>query len=174
MEIWKTVVVNGEVYENYMVSNMGNVRRIYKNGKIKNLKGRDNNKGYYTIDLCVHCKKKQVLLHRLVAEAFLDNENKLPCVNHKDECPHNNQVDNLEWCTYKYNNNYGTAKKRMREKVIKGTMGINKINGHVVIFSRLSEASTRMNISISSISNCCNGKIKRRRSAGNYYWCFIN
>lgn len=56
--------------------------------------------------------KRKYQLHRLVAETFIPNPENLPCVNHKDENKLNNCVDNLEWCTYQYNNNYGTARIR--------------------------------------------------------------
>ena len=55
---------------------------------------------------------KNLRVHRLVAESFLPNPNNFPCVNHKDENKLNNNVNNLEWCTYKYNVNYGTSLKR--------------------------------------------------------------
>ena len=64
-------------------------------------------------------KTKQYQIHRLVAIAFLPNENNYPFVNHKDENPSNNRVDNLEWCTPKYNVNYGTARERL-SKALKG------------------------------------------------------
>lgn len=53
-------------------------------------------------------------IHRLVAEAFIPNPNNYPCINHKDENPSNNNIDNLEWCTYKYNANYGTGVERQK------------------------------------------------------------
>lgn len=52
-------------------------------------------------------------IHRLVAEAFIPNPNELPFINHKDEDKHNNCADNLEWCTAKYNCNYGTHNLRV-------------------------------------------------------------
>ena len=56
-----------------------------------------------------------MLVHRVVADAFIPNPNNYPCINHKDENPANNKVENLEWCTYKYNNNYGTFAERRRK-----------------------------------------------------------
>lgn len=44
--------------------------------------------------------------------AFIPNPNDLPCINHKDENPSNNKAENLEWCTYRYNNNYGSFKEK--------------------------------------------------------------
>ena len=53
-------------------------------------------------------------VHRLVATHFLRNTLKQPIVNHKDESRDNNDVDNLEWCTHKYNINYGTSRQRQQ------------------------------------------------------------
>jgi group I intron endonuclease len=60
-------------------------------------------------------KGKNYKVHRLVAMAFIPNPDNLPIINHKDENPSNNNVNNLEWCTYEYNNNYGTKNKRAGE-----------------------------------------------------------
>ena len=57
-------------------------------------------------------------MHRLVANAFIPNPNNLPQINHKDENSKNNNVKNLEWCTQKYNNNYGTYKERARKRML--------------------------------------------------------
>lgn len=55
--------------------------------------------------------RKYYSIHRLVAEAYLDNPDNLPCVNHKDENRSNNSVNNLEWCTLEYNTKYSSCKK---------------------------------------------------------------
>lgn len=52
-------------------------------------------------------KKEDVFVHRIVASLFLDNPNNYPQVNHKDSNPMNNSVDNLEWCSVRYNWQYG-------------------------------------------------------------------
>ncbi len=76
---------------------------------------------YISYRACIDGKLIHVVIQRLVAENFLDNPLCLPFVNHKDENPSNNCVDNLEWCTAKYNSNYGTCQQR-REKKLKDNM----------------------------------------------------
>jgi len=68
--------------------------------------------------LCKNCKTKRFGVHRLVAEAFIDNPNNYPIINHKDANPSNNVADNLEWCTYKYNSNYHICKERQRKHML--------------------------------------------------------
>ena len=121
-EIWKPI----EGYDNYMVSNLGNVKsidkytkgrnnsKIFKKGKL--LKLTPNPKGYVVVQLWDKQKCFQTGVHRLVAEAFIPNPDNLPQVNHKDENKTNNCVENLEWCTAEYNTNYGTCIKRRSEK----------------------------------------------------------
>lgn len=87
-------------YENYW---------IYSNGDVFNensgniLKGSIGEHGYKYYRLSKNNKKKMFYGHRLVAEAFLDNPNNLPVVNHKDGNKLNNDVSNLEWVTYSEN-----------------------------------------------------------------------
>lgn len=134
-ELWKPI----SGYEGYYeVSNFGKVKSLSRVVKAVShnkiitrktpekclkpiLTGKDN--AYLTVTLCKEGKCKPILLHRLVAEAFLPNPDNLPCVNHKDENPKNNCVDNLEWCTYAYNNSYGTRNERI-SKSSKGKPGM--------------------------------------------------
>lgn len=117
-EIWKDI----KGYEGlYQVSNLGNVRSVdrivLRNGIQVPRKGKILNQikfgDYLTVHLSKNGIKKHFRIHRLVAEAFLSNPDNLPIVNHKDYNVFNNNVDNLEWCSYKYNNNYGSRNQKL-------------------------------------------------------------
>lgn len=121
-EIWKDI----RGYEGlYQISNLGRVKKLryeyvdtYKSGRHRvfpehlvaiNL----CKNGYYMVDLRKHNeKRKRVYVHRLIAEAFIPNPNNLPCINHKDENRQNNSINNLEWCTYRYNVIYGNSRRK--------------------------------------------------------------
>lgn len=132
-EQWKDIKGYEGLYE---VSNLGNVRsldRIVKRGQGYMIKeGRilaqfyEEKKGYYQVALAKDGKAKKYRVHRLVALAFLDNPSNYTDVNHKDEVKTNNNVDNLEWCTRKYNNNYGTKPERIRKAMLGNTNGRKK------------------------------------------------
>lgn len=122
-EIWKDI----EGYEGYyQVSNLGRVRSLDRNQRYESvktpytrkLKGRvlsqmTTKLGYKKLTLAINQNYKNMPVHRLVAKAFLPNEKNLPCVNHINENPSDNMVENLEWCTHKYNSNYGTVRQRI-------------------------------------------------------------
>lgn len=112
-EIWKDI----EGYEGlYQISNYGDVksldRDVYKSdGVIQHrheriMSKRENSDGYYMAKLTVDKVTKNIAIHRLVAKAFIPNPDNLPEVNHKDCNRKNNHVDNLEWCSHKYNVHY--------------------------------------------------------------------
>lgn len=122
IELWKWIAG----YEGlYMVSTHGRVKsmdryiqhphsgRTFMKGRI--LSPTTNNKGYKQIKLHKNGKYKSYLVHRLVAQAFIPNPNNYPIINHKDENPNNNHYTNLEYCTYRYNINYGNCRKKMSE-----------------------------------------------------------
>lgn len=118
-EVWKDI----KNYEGlYQISTYGRVKSFPRKGalrKEKVLKPYKDGKNYYfVVGLHKDGKKQYKLIHRLVADAFIPNPNNLPIVNHKDENKENNNVDNLEWCTYKYNSNYGNARMLMSKKAI--------------------------------------------------------
>ena len=205
MEIWKDI----KGYEGlYQVSNLGRVKsleRIIINsiGKKKTVNEIilkpiqiSKNITYVRVNLCKNGIKKLYSVHRLVAEAFIPNPNNLPEVNHKDENKQSNFVyinengtvdlekSNLEWCTAKYNMNYGTARERMIEKqrgqkrkpfseeekkkrrnkpsLSKSVLQINKQTNEVIAeFPSTMEVQRKLGYFTSSIISCCNGKLKQ-------------
>lgn len=95
-EIWKDVPQFEGLYQ---VSNLGRVREIrFSHGIPKILKD-FNNRGYRRIVLTINYRKKKFLIHRLVASAFVVNDDPLnkTQVNHKDGNKSNNIASNLEW-----------------------------------------------------------------------------
>ncbi|WP_461206908.1 NUMOD4 domain-containing protein [Clostridium sp. DL1XJH146] len=120
-ETWKDI----EGYKGfYQVSNLGNIRSldrriIYSDGRVFNYKGKilrkTLNRGYEYVKISKNSIVKTLKVHRLVALAFIPNPLNLEQVNHKDEIKTNNGVNNLEWCTAKYNVNYGTGTERTKK-----------------------------------------------------------
>lgn len=102
-EIWKRLIYQGKDYGDYYeVSNLGRIRNS-KTYKIR--KENINHEGYYFITGSLGCREKKITfkIHKAVAESFIPNPNNHPVVNHIDGNKLNNNIDNLEWCTYKYN-----------------------------------------------------------------------
>ena len=93
-EIWKNTEYNG-----YMVSNKGRV----KNKRTNHILSPSNGRGYLQVNLCGYGTKK---VHRLVAQAFILNHKNQPMVNHKNGIKDDNRVENLEWCSAKYNQHH--------------------------------------------------------------------
>lgn len=154
----------------YEISKNGEVRSVKRRGTNgKYLKTKVNNKGYLTVKLCKGEHTKDVLVHRIVAEAFLSNPYNLPCVNHKDENKENNFVGNLEWCDYSYNNNYGTAKERRIKAKGKPCKGVWP-DGTEKVFKNCAEAGRKLRLSQGSIWGCCNGRWK---TSGGAKWEYI-
>lgn len=122
-EIWKDIPIK-PFNKCYQISNLGRVKSKTRNiirsdnyphhyrGKL--LKTFLNRDGYVRLELHYHNRHKNIEVHELVAKAFIPNSHHYPVVNHKDENKQNNNVNNLEWCTVKYNDNYGTKKERQR------------------------------------------------------------
>lgn len=157
-EIFKDI----EGYEGfYQISNFGRVYSIKRNRFLNPSKDKD---GYLQIGLSKDGKEKKYKIHRLVALAFLLNPHNLPQVNHKDENKTNNKVDNLEFCTAKYNSNYGSR----NEKNSKPVLQLTKDSELVAEYPSMKDAERQTRISQSSISRCCRGK--RYKSCGGYLW----
>ncbi len=97
-------------FENYTISDKGEVFSIVRKKTISPFLHR---KGYPMVTLCQNGKKRNLYVHRLVAEAFIPNPENKPTINHKNENKLINEVSNLEWLTVEENNAYGTRIQRM-------------------------------------------------------------
>lgn len=119
-EVWKDI----EGYEGiYQVSSFGRVRSLDRIVEVENrgygmlikgglMKPKCNETMHLYTVLAKNGKRKQKYIHRLVAEAFIPNPDNLGFVNHINEIPYDNRVENLEWCNQIYNITYGTGMKR--------------------------------------------------------------
>lgn len=187
IEVWKPI----EGYEGiYEVSSFGRVRsldRIVDFGnenysrqmlcKGKIMKGSISRNGYIYVSLCLPNEKARAYIHRLVAKAFISNPNGYNVVNHKDENKKNNNVLNLEWCTTKYNLNYGTGVERARLKRLNNEKLSKKIaqytlDGKLVgIYPSLHEIQRSLGYIRCNVRQCCEGN--RKQSYG-FKWEYIN
>lgn len=190
-EIWKDI----DGYEGlYQVSNLGNVRSLNwaNRGYSKNLYLKKQNRGYLHVELAKDGIRKSITVHRLVAVAFLENPNNYPFINHIDENKHNNCVENLEWCTPRYNAQYsinlhkndivqpGSKRPHIGGKRV-GDYGAYKHKKAVLQYQKggnlirewetpsLLERETGWRAS--SIIECCKG---RRKTAYGYIWQFAS
>lgn len=164
-EIWKDIIG----YENiYQISNLGKVKSLARfanskaNGKFsvkeKIRKTTCTTAGYEYVVLSKNGTNKTLLVHRLVAQAFIPNPDNYDCVNHKDEIKSNNTVSNLEWCSYTYNNTYKNINLRRNtdnvvRKIIQYDLDMNEIKR----WNSISEASTYYNTFATNIIKCCKG-----------------
>lgn len=179
MEIWKDI----QGYENsYEVSNLGRVRsksrkrpfgrgfKVYE-GKI--LKQATDKDGYKKISLSKEGKKKRFMIHRLVANEFIENPNDLPVINHKDGIKDNNNVINLEWVTYSENTqhafNTGLCKPSNGGTNKHVAMVDNKTGITIKEFDSIAEASEYSGHSIPRISYSAN---KEANSVEDFVWRF--
>ena len=172
-EIWKTAIVNGEPWENYQVSNFGQILSLSynKTGKPKLLKTCKDKYGYLRVGLYKNGKRKLFQIHRLVAETFISNPDNLPQVNHKDENKENNFVGtpendykdgNLEYCTSEYNSNYGTR----NEKLSKIVLQFSK-TGEFIREWKSTHDCGRNGFNHRHVSDCCRGERKTHKG---YIW----
>ena len=117
------------------------------------------------VTLSKHGKQKHFPVHRLVAIAYLENPENLPCINHKDENKTNNNSDNLEWCNYQYNNTY-------RERHLAHASQVAQIkNGETIAtYKSVRYAGKQTGICYVDIIKCAQGKNKH---AGGYQWKYL-
>ncbi len=155
---------------------LGKVRSLNYNGtgRVKILKALNCRGGYVQVRLYKNKKWKCFILSRLVAEHFVPNPLNLPQVNHKNEDKTDNRACNLEWCSAKYNNNYGTRTKRaakaLRNHVKKSKPVLQyTLDGELVREWPSARECERNGFESKNISACCLGK---RKSHKGFVWCF--
>ena len=190
-EIWKPVKNYEGLYE---ISNLGNVKTLKRTWKVFNyqskkyqnmhnvekiLIGSISKCGYKQVLLTRNNKKQIKLVHRLVAEAFLDNYDEKPCVNHKDGNKLNNNLENLEWCTYAENSNHawkiGLEKSYLKGKYGKEHNKSRKVNQYdlqgnfIKTWDCISDVTRNLKIDSGRITKCCKHE-KYCHSAGGYIW----
>lgn len=164
MEEWRTVVIDGEVWDNYEVSNLGRVRSLNfkRTGKIKELK-MCKTKGYMQVQLHKNGKYKTCYIHRLVASAFIPNpENKLT-VNHINEITYDNRVENLEWATMDEQVKHGTRTERTSKKV--------RCIETEEVFKSLHDVERKTGLIRGYVRECCKDGAK---TCGGYHWEYVN
>ena len=178
-EIWKPIPNFEELYE---ISNLGNVKSLnYRRTKKEHiLKKSISLDGYYVVNLHKNKYIKNYKVHRLIAEAFIENPNNYPCINHIDGNKLNNSIDNLEWCTYGHNEKeayrLGLRKGRLKNKFGKNypnklnIIGMYKNGILLEKFYGTGEIKRKYNYCPVSILDCCKGKYKK---AYGYEWKFI-
>lgn len=168
IEIWKDI----PDLSGYQASNLGNIKSCPK--KTKNqysyretiLKQSIDKDGYKI----VHINKKNYRVHRLIAKTFIVNQQNKQQVNHINCDKQDNRVENLEWVTpsenikHAYKNNLINTNnvKKAHYKKIKAIK-----NNQTLYFNSIKEASKKLNILKTSISNCLNG---RSKTSCGYEW----
>lgn len=179
-EIWKDVAG----YEGlYQVSNLGRVKSLSKiiqgigrgfprKTKEKILTPCRTGTGYYFVNLSngTICMR---LIHRLVAECFLDNPENKSDVNHKDGNKLNNNVLNLEWATRSENITHAFAtglSKPHHNQTNKKRVIISNHKGDTNTFQSIADAAAYIGVSRSGVSRVCIGKLQ---STGGYYCMFV-
>lgn len=166
VERWKDI----EDFEGlYQISNMGNIKNTVTN-KIRR-QGTMRNE-YKHICLCVGGVRKSLMVHRLVAVAFISNPKNLPQVNHLDEDKKNNVVTNLEWCSAKDNANYGTkiarqAKTREDNGNTVKKRVLQMKGGKIIKIWDSIYGTKKGGFNHRGVSNCCSGRVN---SYAGYEW----
>lgn len=145
-------------FPNYQVSNRGRVKNI-KSGKI--IKNSIDVNGYESVNLWKNNKLKHFRVHRLVAEAFIENPYNLPQINHIDENKTNNDVTNLEWCT---------ASQNIRHSIYRQYQKINQLSldgKFIKQWESSMHIEKELGYKHGHIINCCKGK---RKTAYVFRW----
>lgn len=175
MEQWRDI---RDFEDCYQISDLGRIKskeryvRVCNGGyrlvKSKIIKPCRCTNGYYEASLSKNGKRTVRLLHRVVAEAFIDNPKNLPEVNHKDEDISNNCVTNLEWCTSKYNANYGKRnEKMMKNRETVAVLQYTNDGKFIKKWDSIAEAQKYTGADTSAIIRVCKGK---QKTSMGYLW----
>ena len=181
-EVWKDVVgFEGK----YVVSSIGRVAALsfpIEAGTLHYcrrphlLTTRRISNGYFTTALsCGKNQSRGIYVHRLVATAFIPNPDNLPHINHRDEDKSNNRLENLEWCTVRYNVNYGTAIERRRKTWEQLSHNCKKVamldeDGEIIrVYKGLRYAAENIHRNYSAISFA----IKHHTKCAGHHWAFV-
>ena len=181
-EIWKTAVYDGEIYDGlYKVSNWGRILSLDYNhtGKPGLMNPVNVGTGYLQVGLWKNKKTKRCYVHRLVAEAFLENPDNLPQVNHKDEDKTNNFVflnedgsvdkekSNLEWKNHRDNCNHGTRNERIAKAQTNGKQSKRvlqlSLDGDLIRVWESTQECGRNGFDQGHVAACCRGELKTHK-----------
>lgn len=175
-EVWRDI----KGYEGlYQISNLGRVRGLdrYSNNYSNYLTGKTNKrkiygriltnkKGKYLfVMLSKNGRYKTKSIHRLIAEAFIENPNNYNCVNHIDGNKYNNSINNLEWCTTSENNTH--AYRNGLNKRNKEVLQYDKKGKLIKKWNSVRQAGKELGISFTQIGACARGELPH---AHNYIW----
>lgn len=164
-EVWKDI----PGYEGlYQASTHGRIRSLSRNttnGKI--LKQAKDSNGYLLVSLSKNGKVKKARVHQIIASTFLSNPQNMPIINHKSEVKTENQVWNLEWCTYSYNNSYGSHPVSVSCANSKPVLQYDLQGNLIATHQSTIEIERKFGFDNGNIGKCCNGKYK---SAYGYIW----
>lgn len=161
-EIWKDI----KGYEGlYQISSLGNVKSLnyHRERREKLLNQELDIHGYYKITLWKNNVYKKYSIHKLVAEAFIPNPNNCQYINHKNEIKTDNKIENLEWCTAKYNVNY--SKRKLCKPILQYDLDDNFIKE----WESAMEIERSLGFNNSQINKCCKGFYEK---AHGYKWNF--
>lgn len=176
-EIWKDI----EGYEGlYQVSNLGRVKRIMfiNNRTSKTINkilsnGKLDKNQYIQLKLSKDNNKKDIYLHRLVAQAFIPNPNHYSDINHIDGNKCNNRVDNLEWCTHKVNIQHAHKKGLVKVKYGKNNHASKEVIQYDLLMNEIGRYESTLDVERklgyfhTGIADCCRGRIK---TSHGYIW----